>query len=239
MGKDVKAFLGKVLGPLVFREAMVTSVTDVSPLVRCVRLEHASLAGIACSPGDKLQVFLANAGMRTYTPVGWDASRGAFELLVYLRSGRATPGVEWARALVPGQGVQFFGPRKSVRISSQAPEATGLVLFGDETSLGVARALGASRPEIRVVLEVDDPAAVEHALGDMRERVVLVPRDGERHFDIVVNTIRTGFAAGARPELALTGAAPSIQAVQKRLKAAGIRASSSKAYWAPGKVGLD
>jgi NADPH-dependent ferric siderophore reductase len=215
---------------------MIASVTDVSPLVRCVRLEHASLAGVDCTPGDKLQVFLANAGTRTYTPVGWDASRGAFELVVYLRPGAASPGVEWARALAPGQGVRFFGPRKSVRAAREAP---GVVLFGDETSLGVARALGASRPDVRFVLEVSDPGAVERVTGDRSERVVLVPRDGERHYDAVVNAICAGFGSGAQPELLLTGAAPSIQAVQKRLKAAGIRASSSKAYWAPGKVGLD
>lgn len=232
----MKALLGKVLGSLVFRDAVVTAVRDASPLVRCVRLGDASLAGVACTAGDKLQVYLPSAGMRTYTPVGWDATSGTFELVVYVRPGASSPGATWARALAPGQRLQFFGPRKSIRV---APEAPGVVLFGDETSLGVARALIESRPGAHVVLEASDPAAAESIFGDKGERVVIVRRDGERHFEAVVNGIRAALGNGGPVELVLTGAAPSIQAVQRRLKASGIRASSSKAYWAPGKVGMD
>ena len=235
----MKALLGKVLGSLVFRDAVVAAVRDASPLVRCVRLGDASLAGVSCTAGDKLQVYLPNAGMRTYTPVGWDATSGTFELVVYMRPGASSPGATWARALAPGQRLQFFGPRKSIRVSPEAPEAPEVVLFGDETSLGVARALRESRPGAHVVLEASDPAAAESIFGDRGERVVIVRRDGDRHFEAVVNGIRAALGNGGPAELVLTGAAPSIQAVQRRLKESGVRASSSKAYWAPGKAGMD
>lgn len=211
----------------------MTTVEDASPLVRIVRIAHPSLRGVACVPGDKLQVFLPETGMRTYTPVAWDAAGGAFELVVYVRPGAETPGVAWARGLSPGRTLQFFGPRKSIRFAAANAPA---VLFGDETSIGVALALGAARPDLRVVLEVGDVASVEPILA--RQRAVFVPRGEGDRVARVADAIREGLTASGA-ELFLTGAAPSIQAVQKQLRAAGIRATATKAYWAPGKAGLD
>lgn len=231
----MKALLGKVLGSLLFREAEIRTVMDVTPRVRVVRFEQPSLRGVPCTRGDKLQVFLPDAGMRTYTPVGWDSERGTFELVIYLRPEAGGPGTRWARGLVPGQSVQFFGPRRSIH----AADAEDVVVFGDETSLGVVRALREGCPRLRAVLEVHDAAAVTPLLGDAANWVTLVPHDGDRRFDFLVGALQAHLPVGRPYRLLLTGAAPSIQQVQKGLKKSGIRASASKAYWAPGKSGLD
>src|SRR5690349_1851361 len=131
-----KAILGALVGRLIFRTARIASLSEPAPRFRRLHLEGPDLRGVSWTPGDKLPLFLPEHGMRTYTPISWDPVRGSTELLVFLHG--ETPGALWGRGAQVDDEVQFFGPRRSI-------DATGLpeqvVLFGDETSLGVARAL--------------------------------------------------------------------------------------------------
>ena len=66
------------------------------------------------APGDKVQVFLPDIGMRTYTPLSWE-TRGATTFLAYVHGD--TPGATWAKRVKAGDEVSFFGPR--IAISSE------------------------------------------------------------------------------------------------------------------------
>ena len=82
----------------------------------------------------------------------------------------------------------------------------------------------------------DRPVLEAIGLGDatLVERVA-----GEAHLGAVAAEISSRAAAGAH--FVLTGKAQSIQHVSRALKTAGVGSSriKAKAYWAPGKTGLD
>jgi NADPH-dependent ferric siderophore reductase len=233
---SAKALLGKVLGPLVFRAATVTRVRALAPRFLSVRIEGDALRGASFEPGDKVQVFIPEIGMRTYSPIDWDTMKGAFELIVFAREA-STPSVTWARSLAEGTVVNLFGPRRSLRVPAAAP----VVLVGDETSVGVARALRASSPgALRVVLEADDAAEVTVVARDAGLRAEVVERTpGGAHFPALAAAIVREAQASPGAGVYLTGSAITIQAVQRTLRARQIRPAATRPYWSPGKIGLD
>jgi NADPH-dependent ferric siderophore reductase len=174
---------------------------------------------------------------RTYTPIQWDAERGHTRILAWSH-GRG-PGSDWARALASGDAFELFGPRRSLEIErSDRP----LVLFGDETSFGLALALVAipASSAIHGLFEVSSipecvPVAAELALSaDLVERA---PNDAhlaeiEKHL--------IGFIE-LDADFVLTGRAPAVQRIHRTLKSFGVAPAKirTKAYWAPGKTGLD
>src|SRR5947208_11720096 len=70
---------------------------------------------------------------RTYTPMSWDAVNGRTRMLTFAHGDG--PGSRWASGLREDDTCQFFGPRHSLDLSGlESP----VVLFGDETSFGLA-----------------------------------------------------------------------------------------------------
>ena len=244
---SVKTVLGDLVGRLLFREAVVTDVRDVSPRFRRLTLAGKELAGLACSPGDKVQLYLPSGDMRTYTPFAYDGARGEFQLLVYLHAPDGdTPGASWGRRVAAGAHVRLFGPRGSLPLAS-LPPAEPVVLFGDETSFAVARTLGehASAGAASLVFEVMDAAESRRVLDDLGvgtcELVARSQADG--HLPAVSERLRAALAANPGARLVLTGRAQSIQHVRAALKAQpaapGGQGQKVKAYWSVGKRGLD
>lgn len=236
-----KAILGEFFGRFLFRQALIVGLGEPVPEFRRVSLQGAALRDVAWTPGDKIQVFLPEHGMRTYTPLSWDPRSGATELLVYLHGDG--PGAAWGRRAEVGDAVQFFGPRRSIDGSALPAQ---VVLFGDETSLAVASALrnrlGASN--VSCVFELSAAAAGAQpllaALG-LDASVTVPRRDDEAHLEAVHGRLTEMLDQTAGAELVLTGRAVAIQALRTRLKrsSARPRVAASKAYWAAGKRGLD
>lgn len=235
-----KAILGGMLGRFLFRDARVARVRDVSPHFRWMELEGDALRGVSWSAGDKVQVYLPSVGMRTYTPLAWDAARGATQLLVYLHGN--SPGAEWGRNARVGDGCQFMGPRGSLALASlQGP----VVLFGDETSFAVAHALRnlrAGAEGVEQVFEVSSRDESESVLRELHlsDGAMVERAPGEGHLPAVAEQL--GAALKRRPgaHLVMTGRAQAIQALRARLRADGVDAPRKvKAYWAVGKRGLD
>lgn len=231
---SAKAMLGAIAGRFLFRVARVDAV---QPLGRFRRLElsGASLREVAWRPGDKVQVFLPDIGMRTYTPLSWE-TRGATTFLAYVHGD--TPGATWAKQVKAGDEVSFFGPRRSIEVSDvEAP----LAVFGDETSVALALALSAARPtrKVTAVLEVNERAEVRAALdacGSLLDVHLVERASSNGHLTVVTEHLRVALGAGAFG--VFTGRAASIQAVKQSLR--GLEyASKTKAYWAEGKRGLD
>jgi NADPH-dependent ferric siderophore reductase len=112
------------------------------------------------------------------------------------------------------------------------------VVFGDETSL--ARANGVPG---RTVLEVTDSGETRAALDALGfSGATLVARQtNEAHREALVDAVIQALQAHPGAPLVLSGRAAAIQGVRQGLKARGVGLATvkAKAYWAPGKVGLD
>ena len=221
--------LERALTQWMMREAVVTAVETLSPHFRLLDLEGSALRSVAWSPGQKLQVMLG-AGLlaRTYTPILWDAERGATRLLAY--SHGDGPGSHWGSNLAVRDTVSFFGPRRSLDVAGLASPA----LFGDETSFALAASLVG--PTGRFVFEVesiDECRPVLEALG-LAGATLVERQPDDAHLESVETALE-----GAN--FILTGRAGAIQHLSRTLKARGIPSSAirAKAYWSPGKRGLD
>jgi ferric-chelate reductase (NADPH) len=228
----------RTLRQWLMREARVVAVQTLSPHFRSIDLEGEALKGVDWSVGQKIQVAMgAGLTARTYTPLRWDAEHGRTRLLAYAHGNG--PASLWAMRLREGDVCQFLGPRRSLEISGVEPAT---LLFGDETSFALASALRESfGGSVTCVVEVSDVAESRSVLtmvglGD----ATLIERSAdEAHLAKVAAEIAASAIGTER--FILSGKASSIQYVSRVLKASGVEPSriQAKAYWAPGKAGLD
>lgn len=235
-----KSLVESVLGRFLFKDVHTSAITDLADGFRLIQFGGSSLTNVAWEAGDKIQIYLPGKGMRTYTPMAWDAARGTAELLVYVHG--SSPGAAWGKGLSASDTWQFFGPRRSIRAGDLAND---VVLFGDETSFAVARALGEAKRangRVRCVFEVNDARAAEDALSKLglTESVSFERRSADAHLSEVAEALTAALAARADASLVMTGKAQSIQTLRARLKERGaLRGGKVKAYWSVGKTGLD
>lgn len=221
------------------RPANVTAVETLSPHFRLVDLEGDALRDIAWDAGQKVQVAMGSGlTARTYTPMSWDAGRGATRILTF--SHGDGPGSRWASGLQVGDTCQFFGPRRSLDLASLE---TPVVLFGDETSFGLGAALrdsplGGGGTYVFEVTDLAESRPVLEAIG-LGDATLIERTAGEAHLARAETELARLAAGGAH--FILTGRASSIQHMSRVLKAAGVGSArvKVKAYWAPGKTGLD
>ncbi len=238
---STKGMLLSAFGKLVLRDARVTAVRELGDRVREIVLEGSALRDLEWVPGDKIQVLLPSRDVRTYTPTSWDPSRGVTELIVFAHGD--SPGARWSQRIAVGDSCRFVGPQRSLRRRAGQPA----VLFGDETSFGLAAALARSTPDAKLacVFEVGSTASARHvieAIGiEQRGPITVVERkDRDAHLAEVSSEIGRLTREHADAQLLLSGRAQSIQALQPQLRARGVHArSSNKPYWSVGKVGLD
>ncbi len=232
--------IGKALIKLLMRDARVSASETLGSRFRLVTLEGQELRHVAWTAGEKIQVSLGSAFTnRTYTPINWDATAGTTQILVFAHGDG--PGSDWARNLKAGDHCHIFGPRRSIDTGT-LPD--NLTVFGDETSIGIVKALQMTRGRgvIGAVLEVDSvseisPIVVALALKNTQ----LVERGmGNAGREAVMRTMDIR-ASDADNGFVLTGKAQSIQSVRADLRSLGIptRNIITKAYWAPGKRGLE
>ncbi len=233
-----KALLGSVFGRFLFKTAEVVDKREHSTHFVSLRLRGDDLCGVEWEPGDKAQVFLPGVGTRTYTPLSWDIRAGTTTFLIYAKG--VGPGASWARSVGVGDRLQFHGPSRSL----VAGDAARTVLFGDETSFGVAHALVHRRPQLplRCVFEVSErreAAAVLSEYGLSSASLVERTHD-ETHLEDAHERIRGLLGGSADAKLVMTGRAQAIQLLQRRLRNDRMpRPSQVKAYWSLGKRGLD
>lgn len=208
---------------------------------RLVTLAGEALRGVTWSPGQKLQVAMGGWAYRTYTPFSWEAREGSTQLLLFLHGD--APGSAWGRGLKEGDPCTLFGPRHSLDLESLERPA---VLFGDETSFGLALALretARGAGDVRLVFEVTSRPVAESVLGQLGLGFaeLVERRPGDAHLDEVEALAADPASTRAVKSFALSGKASSIQRLHQRLRALGRsgREIRTRAYWAPGKVGLD
>jgi hypothetical protein len=133
-----------------------------------------------------------------------------------------------------------FGPRASLDLGGvRGP----IRVFGDETSIGLAHALQSSAPGRAVICRFeatapDDAAQVVGRLG-LHDAKIATRTAHEAHLDAIEAELPALAAGGAT--FVLSGRAQAMQRLRQalgRLSVPGGRVMT-KAYWAPGKVGLD
>jgi NADPH-dependent ferric siderophore reductase len=227
---SAKALLGAIAGRFIFRHGRVSAVTRLSEHFIRFDVEGPQLAGVRFVPGDKVQLFIADEGLRTYTPVEWSSDGKTF-FLGYVH-GDATPGAKWVRGVKVGDEAALFGPRRSI----DATDLPGpLVFIGDETSVACALALARAKPSrhMTVLLEATHPHEVREVTRALALPNVTVTARGQLEAPLLAQ-----FDVGATP--IFTGRAATIQALKQALKAQQRNVSGlTKAYWAEGKRGLD
>ena len=231
--------LSKALTRLWMKPATIVANEQLADRFHLITLEGPALADVAWLSGQKVQIAMGSAFVtRTYTPLEWNASAGRTCILGY--SHGDGPGSAWLRTAAPGDGCDIFGPRASLDISrSPGP----LVIVGDETSMGLAYAAIHQDPArlVSVCLEVEDVETARRVAVHLGLRhVVLVSRKGDdAHIPAMEATLFDAAATGA--SFVLAGKAGTIQALRQSLRQQSIPATRllAKAYWAPGKKGLD
>lgn len=221
------------------RPARVAAIETLSPRFRLIELKGEALKDVKWTAGQKIQIAMgAGLSARTYTPISWDTGNGRTRLVAFVHGDG--PGSRWTSGLREGDTFQFFGPRRSLDLAGfEAP----VVLFGDETSFGIAAAL---RNNLQAggalhMFEATDAAESRQALEaiGLGQARLIARSDSDDHLATVEAEMLRLAANGA--QFVLTGKASSIQRVSRALKAAGVASSriKTKAYWAPGKSGLD
>ncbi|MEO8185659.1 MAG: siderophore-interacting protein [Deltaproteobacteria bacterium] len=208
---------------------------------RLVTLSGESLRGVRWAPGQKVQVSVGGWVYRTFTPLSWDPVQGFTQLLLFLHG--EAPGAVWGRALKVGDSCTIFGPRDSLDLNTLDRPA---LLFGDETSFALAHAMRFT-PQggegVRIVLEVTSKQVAESILGHLgiANADLIERRPDDSHLSDIEKVAVDHLHAHSIKSYALSGKASSIQRLNKRLRSLGLssRQIRTRAYWAPGKVGLD
>jgi len=232
--------LSQALTRLLMKRATVVAVEPLANGFQLITLKGPALVGVSWTPGQKIQIAMGSAFVaRTYSPMEWDASEGLTRFLGYAHGDG--PGSAWLRALKPGAECDIFGPRTSLEVGSM----TGpLAVFGDETSIGLAHAIAAVQDRARPftctfeVGEIESAKLVVERLG-LSDAALFARLGDDRHLEAMTATLVPLVATGA--SFVLTGRAGAIQRLRQDLKLHGVPPGriATKAYWAPGKVGLD
>jgi NADPH-dependent ferric siderophore reductase len=214
--------------------ATVTRIETVSPHFRCVTLGIDNLRSARWTPGDKVQIVVDGLATRTFTPFDWNHRTGQFDLLLHVLGD--TPAARWAAALQPGRACQVFGPRRSLALATLDGPA---LCFGDETSFSLALALQPRAWPTRFLFEVNDlveARAVLHQIGLDGADLVERRADGSHRAEVEAALLQA-----AEQRFVLSGQSTSIQHLTQAFKRHGLKPARllTKAYWAPGKVGLD
>jgi len=231
--------LSRMLVNLLMKRARVVAAETLAERYRLITLEGPALERVAWIAGQKVQIAMGSAFVtRTYTPIEWNASAGRACILGYAHGDG--PGSAWVLGVRPGDECDVFGPRSSLDVRHLPGP---LVLLGDETSIGLAFALVQQDPARLVTcgFEVDDVDAcrqVAARLG-LEDAMIFAKSADGTHLGAMAAMMSPRAQAGMA--FVLTGKAGTIQALRQDLKRHGVPAArvATKAYWAPGKVGLD
>ncbi len=232
--------LGRALMRLLMKHATIVANEPLGGRLRLVSLESPAFRGIDWSPGQKIQIAMGSAfAARTYTPIEWNAVAGRTGILGYTHGDG--PGSAWVRTVRPGDECDILGPRRSLALHHPAGP---LAVVGDETSIGLACALMRQDRSSSVschfeVDDVGDAGPTMTTLGIDAVTTLYGRRPGDGHLAEMEDGLSALVGTGA--SFVLTGKAGTIQRLRQSLKRHAVPASRivTKAYWAPGKTGLD
>lgn len=232
--------VSRALMRLLMRRATIAANEPMGDRFRLVTLAGPDLKAVEWAPGQKIQIAMGSAFVaRTYTPIEWNDAAGTTRILCYAHGDG--PGSAWVLGVRPGDECDLFGPRRSLDVRHLT---CPLAIFGDETSIGLACALrrrDQSRP-VSCHFEVEDARNAGRILTELgigTATTLFERRAGDGHIADMEECLPMHVEADAG--FVLTGKADTIQRLRQSLKRHGVPATRivTKAYWAPGKTGLD
>ena len=182
----------------------------------------------AFSAGKKVQLLLPSDDVRTFTPI--PSPEGL--LLLGWKHGSG-PAARWLADVRAGDELPFLGPQRSLEL-----DAGPVVVVGDETSVAVAATFAAERPgQVHAIFQADAASDVRDAAASvgLREVVVVARGDTAATLEAVTRPLST-FPNAC---VALTGGSELVAGVRNALRNSGVRNIKTKAYWIPGRAGLD
>jgi NADPH-dependent ferric siderophore reductase len=242
----LSSFLSSTVEKLLFRPVRVLESEVVGGRFRLVRVQGEVFAGVSWTPGQAVQFYVGNFTKRSYTPMDVDAGAGSARFLFHLHGGG--PAAKWAETLEVGDLCQVMRPKDSLDFKAIGGDA---IFFGDDTSFAAAHALqSCSQNAIdgssggrRYVIEVCDMDAakmVARKLG-LEKAILIQQKRDDAHLAAVLERLAEGATELQLPQWVFTGKARSIQTLQKSLKEKGIATGRSqvRAYWSPGKTGME
>ncbi|GAA4728660.1 siderophore-interacting protein [Phytohabitans rumicis] len=212
--------------------ATVAEVAAVTPRMRRVRVVGDALRGLDWTPGQHVRVRVEDLRLRSYSV--WDYTDGEHLDLCVLDHPAGGPGARWARRIGAGDPVAFTRPQGRLTLRDDAPYH---LFVGDETaSVAFGPMLCALPADARAygVIETERPD----------DRLPLARVDGFEWIgrDGLVAALRA-LDLPAEPGVAyVAGEARACQAVRRHLRTERgwpREAVTVKAFWAPGKRGLD
>lgn len=222
---SAKGALLRLFSGVLLRRASLVEVEDVGGFRRLVARGEVP----PIPAGTKLQVVLPSNDARTYTPI---PSPEGFVLLGW-RHAAGGPGARWLSEARAGDELSFLGPQRSLAL----PEGP-VVVVGDETSVAVAAAFEAERSgRAHAVIQAGDADGARAAAASVGLRSVDVVAPGDTAGTAAAVAARLAATPGAA--VGLTGGSALVVAVREALRAGGVRDVRAKAYWIPGKAGLD
>ena len=231
--------LSRAVTRLWMKPATVVANERLADRFHLITLEGDALKTVTWRPGQKVQIAMGSAFVtRTYTPIEWNASAGRMCILGYAHGDG--PGSNWVRTAAPGEVCDVFGPRASLDIGGLSG---ALVILGDETSIGLAYAATFQDPtrHVTACFEVADDVGARQVMASLDlERVTLItPRLDGGHVAELEASLSDAVAVGST--FVLTGKAATIQVLRQGLRRRSVPTTRlvAKAYWAPGKTGLD
>jgi ferric-chelate reductase (NADPH) len=230
--------LADLASTALLRTTRVTEVTQLTPEFAQVELQADAFRGTTWSPGAKLQIRPRRGTLlfRTYTPTRWDADLGVTELIAFTHG--EGPAADWFRQVAVGDACEVFGPRKSIELQ----RLSGHVVFvGDEASVGLACALRTLGSQVSYVFEAAEPADLRKVLSELHfDDVDVVARTPDRA-ELLELARRAAAATADAFDLLVTGDAGAVHSLRRdsRRWPQIPRRVTGKAYWAPGRTGLD
>lgn len=231
--------LAKALIRMFMKRASVVGVAQIGGGFYWITLESPQFKGAAWAPGQKIQITLGSGfTSRTYTPVEWDEAAGRTRILAYAHG--TGPGSDWARTAKPGDECVIFGPRASLDLSRLSGP---VMLFGDETTFGLGLAMSrqAYAGAVEFAFEVNSVETSELALSglSLAGSQTIARRGDDSHLAEIEG--RLPALAQSNATFLLAGKSTSVQRLRHALKRLDVPTSRvmTKAYWAPGKTGLD
>ncbi len=222
---STKGKLVRLLANAVLKRAIVVDVQKIGGFQRLL-LQCDDVQSF--SAGTKVQLLLPSDDMRTYTPI---PSADGMVLLAWKHIDG--PGAFWMSNAKMGEELWFIGPQHSLAVN-----AGPVIIIGDETSIAVAAAFEAERPgQIQAVIQADAISDVRDAARSVGlHQMDIIPRG-----DITSTVYTVGAKLSTSPNalVALTGGSELVVSVRDALRRAGVQNIKTKAYWVPGKTGLD
>ncbi len=220
-------------------DATVTAARDLTPRMRRITLQVPSLSATPALAQDVELVLVDASGRRVkrrYTIRHFHPDSAEIDVDALLHGHARSPGAQWAATAVPGDAIQFFGPRGKLELR----DADWHLFVGDESALPAIEALVealAPGENAIALIEVGDPSDELPVKG---ETIWLhrgeVPPGGPDLLGAAIDALATPRGRGRGY---LLGESRVVAALRARMHAHGLANEDLyvKGYWNVGRPG--